>query len=145
MKRRKQLRRMSALFGMLVIFTGLILPAMMPYSPTAQAEAKAQDYTQVNEQSKLSTAHSDARKAANSKSAEENAKENAENNSTDVDTSHGGSDTGSSDTGKKLDIDGAILNTIANVVRAGNFGNYGLFYGVRFDKGLGQTQLKHQI
>ena len=129
MKRRKQLRRMSALFGMLVIFTGLILPAMMPYSPTAQAEAKAQDYTQVNEQSKLSTAHSDARKAANSKSAEENAKENAENNSTDVDTSHGGSDTGSSDTGKKLDIDGAILNTIANVVRAGNFGNYGLFYG----------------
>lgn len=129
MKRRKQLRRMSALFGMLVIFTGLILPAMVPYSPTAQAEAKAQDYTQVNEQSKLSTAHSDARKAANSKSAEENAKENAENNSTDVDTSHGGSDTGSSDTGKKLDIDGAILNTIANVVRAGNFGNYGLFYG----------------
>lgn len=129
MKRRKQLRRMSALFGMLVIFTGLILPAMMPYSPTAQAEAKAQDYTQVNEQSKLSTAHSDARKAANSKSAEENAKENAENKSTDVDTSHGGSDTGSSDTGKKLDIDGAILNTIANVVRAGNFGNYGLFYG----------------
>ena len=129
MKRRKQLRRMSALFGMLVIFTGLILPAMMPYSPTAQAETKAQDYTQVNEQSKLSTAHSDARKAANSKSAEENAKENAENNSTDVDTSHGGSDTGSSDTGKKLDIDGAILNTIANVVRAGNFGNYGLFYG----------------
>ena len=129
MKRRKQLRRMSALFGMLVIFTGLILPAMMPYSPTAQAEAKAQDYTQVNEQSKLSTAHSDARKAANSKSAEENAKENAENKSTDVDTSHGGSDTGSSDAGKKLDIDGAILNTIANVVRAGNFGNYGLFYG----------------
>ena len=129
MKRRKQLRRMSALFGMLVIFTGLILPAMMPYSPTAQAEAKAQDYTQVNEQSKLSTAHSDARKAANSKSAEENAKENAENNSTNVDTSHGGSDTGSSDAGKKLDIDGAILNTIANVVRAGNFGNYGLFYG----------------
>lgn len=120
---------MSALFGMLVIFTGLILPAMMPYSPTAQAEAKAQDYTQVNEQSKLSTAHSDARKAANSKSAEENAKENAENKSTDVDTSHGGSDTGSSDAGKKLDIDGAILNTIANVVRAGNFGNYGLFYG----------------
>ena len=129
MKRRKQLRRMSALFGMLVIFTGLILPAMMPYSPTAQAEAKAQDYTQVNEQSKLSTAHSDARKAANSKSAEENAKENAENKSIDVDTSHGGSDTGSSDAGKKLDIDGAILNTIANVVRAGNFGNYGLFYG----------------
>ena len=129
MKRRKQLRRMSALFGMLVIFVGLILPAMMPYSPTAQAEAKAQDYTQVNEQSKLSTAHSDARKAANSKSAEENAKENAENKSTDVDTSHGGSDTGSSDAGKKLDIDGAILNTIANVVRAGNFGNYGLFYG----------------
>ena len=129
MKRRKQLRRMSALFGMLVIFTGLILPAMMPYSPTAQAETKAQDYTQVNEQSKLSTAHSDARKAANSKSAEENAKENAENKSTDVDTSHGGSDTGSSDAGKKLDIDGAILNTIANVVRAGNFGNYGLFYG----------------
>lgn len=129
MKRRKQLRRMSALFGMLVIFTGLILPAMMPYSPTAQAETKAQDYTQVNEQSKLSTAHSDARKAANSKSAEENAKENAENNSTNVDTSHGGSDTGSSDPGKKLDIDGAILNTIANVVRAGNFGNYGLFYG----------------
>ena len=129
MKRRKQLRRMSALFGMLVIFTGLILPAMVPYSPTAQAETKAQDYTQVNEQSKLSTAHSDARKAANSKSAEENAKENAENNSTNVDTSHGGSDTGSSDAGKKLDIDGAILNTIANVVRAGNFGNYGLFYG----------------
>lgn len=129
MKRRKQLRRMSALFGMLVIFTGLILPAMVPYSPTAQAETKAQDYTQVNEQSKLSTAHSDARKAANSKSAEENAKENAENNSTDVDTSRGGSDTGSSDAGKKLDIDGAILNTIANVVRAGNFGNYGLFYG----------------
>ena len=129
MKRRKQLRRMSALFGMLVIFTGLILPAMVPYSPTAQAETKAQDYTQVNEQSKLSTAHSDARKAANSKSAEENAKENAENKSTDVDTSHGGSDTGSSDAGKKLDIDGAILNTIANVVRAGNFGNYGLFYG----------------
>ena len=79
MKRRKQLRRMSALFGMLVIFVGLILPALMPYSPTAQAEAKAQDYTQVNEQSKLSTAHSDARKAANSKSAEENAKENAVN------------------------------------------------------------------
>ena len=129
MKRRKQLRRMSALFGMLVIITGLILPAMMPYSPAAQAETKAQDYTQVNEQSKLSTAHSDARKAANSKSAEENAKENAENKSTDVDTSHGGSDTGSSDSGKKLDIDGAILNTIANVVRAGNFGNYGLFYG----------------
>ena len=129
MKRRKQLRRMSALFGMLVIFTGLILPAMVPYSPTAQAETKAQDYTQVNEQSKLSTAHSDARKAANSKSAEENAKENAENNSTNADTSHGGSDTGSSDAGKKLDIDGAILNTIANVVRAGNFGNYGLFYG----------------
>lgn len=129
MKRRKQLRRMSALFGMLVIFVGLILPALMPYSPAAQAETKAQDYTQVNEQSKLSTAHSDARKAANSKSAEENAKENAENKSTDVDTSHGGSDTGSSDTGKKLDIDGAILNTIANVVRAGNFGNYGLFYG----------------
>ena len=129
MKRRKQLRRMSALFGMLVIFVGLILPALMPYSPAAQAETKAQDYTQVNEQSKLSTAHSDARKAANSKSAEENAKENAANNSTDADTSHGGSDTGSSDTGKKLDIDGAILNTIANVVRAGNFGNYGLFYG----------------
>ena len=129
MKRRKQLRRMSALFGMLVIFTGLILPAMVPYSPTAQAETKAQDYTQVNEQSKLSTAHSDARKAANSKSAEENAKENAENNSTNADASHGGSDTGSSDAGKKLDIDGAILNTIANVVRAGNFGNYGLFYG----------------
>ena len=129
MKRRKQLRRMSALFGMLVIFVGLILPALMPYSPAAQAETKAQDYTQVNEQSKLSTAHSDARKAANSKSAEENAKENAENNSTDVDTTHGASDTGSSDPGKKLDIDGAILNTIANVVRAGNFGNYGLFYG----------------
>lgn len=128
MKRRKQLRRMSALFGMLVIFTGLILPAMMPYSPTAQAETKAQDYTQVNEQSKLSTAHSDARKAANSKSAEENAQANAENNSTDVDTSHGGTNT-NSDSGKKLDIDGAILNTIANVVRAGNFGNYGLFYG----------------
>ena len=132
MKRRKQLRRMSALFGMLVIFTGLILPAMMPYSPTAQAEAKAQDYTQVNEQSKLSTAHSDARKAANSKSAEENAKENAENNSTDANTNKT-SDTvqpgDTADTGKKLDIDGAILNTIANVVRAGNFGNYGLFYG----------------
>lgn len=128
MKRRKQLRRMSALFGMLVIFAGLILPAMIPYSPTAQAETKAQDYTQVNEQSKLSTAHSDARKAANSKSAEENAQANAESNSTDVDTSHGGTST-SSDTGKKLDIDGAILNTIANVVRAGNFGNYGLFYG----------------
>ena len=132
MKRRKQLRRMSALFGMLVIFTGLILPAMVPYSPTAQAETKAQDYTQVNEQSKLSTAHSDARKAANSKSAEENAKENAENNSTDADTNKT-SDTvkpgDTADTGKKLDIDGAILNTIANVVRAGNFGNYGLFYG----------------
>ena len=132
MKRRKQLRRMSALFGMLVIFVGLILPALMPYSPAAQAETKAQDYTQVNEQSKLSTAHSDARKAANSKSAEENAKENAENNSTDANTNKT-SDTvqpgDTADTGKKLDIDGAILNTIANVVRAGNFGNYGLFYG----------------
>ena len=132
MKRRKQLRRMSALFGMLVIFVGLILPAMVPYSPAAQAETKAQDYTQVNEQSKLSTAHSDARKAANSKSAEENAKENAENNSTDANTNKT-SDTvqpgDTADTGKKLDIDGAILNTIANVVRAGNFGNYGLFYG----------------
>lgn len=132
MKRRKQLRRMSALFGMLVICVGLILPALMPYSPAAQAETKAQDYTQVNEQSKLSTAHSDARKAANSKSAEENAKENAENNSTDADTNKT-SDTvkpgDTADTGKKLDIDGAILNTIANVVRAGNFGNYGLFYG----------------
>lgn len=115
MKRRKQRRRLSALLGMLVIFVGLILPSMMPYTPAVHAEAKAQDYTQVNEQSKLSTAHSDARKAANSKSAEENAQAN--------------SDSGTSDSGKKLDIDGAILNTIANVVRAGNFGNFGLFYG----------------
>ena len=115
MMKRKQRRRWSALLGMLVIFVGFILPAMIPYSPAAHAEAKAQDYTQVNEQSKLSTAHSDARKAANSKSAEENAQAN--------------SDSGTSDSGKKLDIDGAILNTIANVVRAGNFGNFGLFYG----------------
>lgn len=101
MKRKKQLRRLSALFGLLAIFVGLILPSMLPHAPIAEA---ATDYKTVDIPSKLVTATSDAIVSVNSN------KESTNGEGTNGDTSN-------------------LMSSIATIVRAGNFGNFGLFYG----------------
>lgn len=101
MKRKKQLRRLSAFFGLLAIFVGLFLPAMMPLTPVAEA---ATDYKTVDIPSKLVTATSDAIVSVNSN------KESTNGEGANGDTSN-------------------LMSSIATIVRAGNFGNFGLFYG----------------
>ena len=101
MKRKKQLRRLSALFGLLAIFVGLILPSMLPHAPIAEA---ATDYKTVDIPSKLVTATSDAIVSVNSN------KESTNGEGANGDTSN-------------------LMSSIATIVRAGNFGNFGLFYG----------------
>lgn len=101
MKRKKRMRRLSAFFGLLAIFAGLILPAMLPNAPVAEA---ATDYKTVDIPSKLVTATSDAIVSVNGK------KESTDGAGANGDTSN-------------------LMSSIALVVRAGNFGNYGLFYG----------------
>ena len=100
MKRKKRIRQLSAFFGLLAIFVGLVLPAMVPNAPVAEA---ATDYKTVDIPSKLVTATSDAIVSAGGGGDKE-------------------SSSGSGDTSN-------LMSAISTVVRAGNFGNYGLFYG----------------